>query len=113
MDKAIATDVQRRDARRRRGFFFWVRRVVLVLLTVLVGLGGAGAIYQTIATAQDNAAYPAPGQMVDVGGYKLHIYCTGAGSPTVILEAGLANPSSIWGWVQPEVAKGTRVCSYD
>jgi len=48
-----------------------------------------------------------------VGGYRLHINCMGQGSPTVILESGLANPSSIWGWVQPEVAHTTRVCAYD
>src|SRR5687767_6037565 len=30
-----------------------------------------------------------PGDMVDVGGYQLYLYCTGTGSPTVILEAGL------------------------
>jgi hypothetical protein len=29
-----------------------------------------------------------PGILVDVGGRKLHLYCTGHGSPTVILESG-------------------------
>jgi len=54
--------------------------------------------------------------MIDVGGYRLHLYCTGAntdGSPTVILETGLGSISSAWAWVQPEIAKATRVCSYD
>jgi pimeloyl-ACP methyl ester carboxylesterase len=72
-----------------------------------------GLIYQAVATAMDKGTYPPPGQLVDVGGYKMHIYCTGAGSPTVILESALAGTSSLWGWVQPEVAKGTRVCAYD
>src|SRR6266542_6487257 len=107
------TAVQLQRARRKRGFFFWTRRVLLVLVIALVALGGAGAIYQAVATALDQRAYPPPGQLVDVGGYKLHISCSGTGSPTVILEAGLANPSSIWGWIQPEVAKSTRVCAYD
>jgi pimeloyl-ACP methyl ester carboxylesterase len=61
----------------------------------------------------DAGRYPAPGQLVDVGGHELHIYCTGEGNPTVILESALAGTSSLWGWVQPEVAKGTRVCAYD
>jgi pimeloyl-ACP methyl ester carboxylesterase len=107
------TAVQPQRARRKRGFFFWTRRVLLVLVIALVALGGAGAVYQAVATALDQRAYPPPGQLVDVGGYKLHISCSGTGSPTVILEAGLANPSSIWGWIQPEVAKSTRVCAYD
>ena len=54
-----------------------------------------------------------PGSNVDVGGYSLYLYCTGAGSPTVILEAGLEGNSSSWKQVQPEVAKFARVCSYD
>jgi pimeloyl-ACP methyl ester carboxylesterase len=51
--------------------------------------------------------------MVDVGGYRLHLYCTGEGSPTVILEAGGGNPWLSWYKVQPQVAQFTRVCSYD
>jgi pimeloyl-ACP methyl ester carboxylesterase len=43
----------------------------------------------------------------------LHINCLGQGSPTVILESGLANMSADWANVQPLVAKGTRVCAYD
>jgi len=54
-----------------------------------------------------------PGQMVDVGGYQLYLYCTGKGSPTVILEAGLEGDVVTWKSVQPEVAQFTRVCSYD
>jgi pimeloyl-ACP methyl ester carboxylesterase len=54
-----------------------------------------------------------PGQMVDVGGYQLYLYCTGTGSPTVILEAGLEGDDISWKQVQPEVAEFTRVCSYD
>jgi len=55
----------------------------------------------------------APGQLVAVGGSKLHIQCTGSGAPTVILEAGFPGSSLDWVSVQPEVAKFTRVCSYD
>lgn len=63
--------------------------------------------------AQLEATYPAPGEMIDIGGYRLHIYCEGQGSPTVIMEAGLGNPGLAWTFVQPEVAKETRVCVYD
>jgi pimeloyl-ACP methyl ester carboxylesterase len=51
---------------------------------------------------------------VDIGGRSLHLRCEGEGSPTVILEAGgFGTPSDVWGAVMPEVAKQTRVCSYD
>jgi pimeloyl-ACP methyl ester carboxylesterase len=78
-----------------------------------VVLALAGAIYQTVATEFDKRAYPPPGQLVDVGGYRLHLYCVGTGTPTAILESGLATPAPVWAWVQPAVATATRVCAYD
>ena len=60
------------------------------------------------------ATMPAPpGQLVDIGGYKLHLHCTGQGAPTVLFENGSADFSFIWDLVQPDVAKFTRACSYD
>ena len=56
------------------------------------------------------------GEMIDVGGYRLHIVCEGQavpGGPTVILDSGGGSSSSSWNIVQPEVAKFARVCSYD
>jgi len=66
-----------------------------------------------MAEAADAKAYPPPGQMMDVGGYRLHINCTGEGSPTVVIESGWGDFSAAWGWVQPEGARTTRVCTYD
>lgn len=94
----------------------WTLRLVLGLVITLITLGSVGAIYQTIATTSDRRTYPAPGQLVDVGGYKLHIACTGAAhpdSPTVILEAGAGLLSPHWAWVQSTLAATTRVCAYD
>jgi pimeloyl-ACP methyl ester carboxylesterase len=55
-----------------------------------------------------------PGQLIDVGGYKLHISCTGSGTPAVVLEAGLGEPSPMMaGWIAPAVATSTKVCVYD
>ena len=104
------------SARSTSRAFIWFKRVGLWSIIGIVSLAVVGALYQTVATGLDQHAYPAPGQMIDVGGYKLHLYCTGAnvkGSPTVILETGLGSISSAWARVQPEVAKATRVCSYD
>jgi pimeloyl-ACP methyl ester carboxylesterase len=51
---------------------------------------------------------------VDVGGHRLHILCSGSGEPAVILENGLGGSGLVgWSLVQPEVARFTRVCSYD
>jgi pimeloyl-ACP methyl ester carboxylesterase len=72
-----------------------------------------GYIYEPIAEAADAKAYPPPGELLDVGGYRLHINCTGTGSPTVIIEAGAGDWSTSWGFVQQAVAKTTRVCTYD
>jgi pimeloyl-ACP methyl ester carboxylesterase len=88
----------------------WLGRVV-VLIT---GLALIGAVYESMAEAADAKAYPPPGQLVDVDGYRLHLNCTGTGSPTVIIVSGLGDWSTSWGGVvQPEVAKTTRVCTYD
>src|SRR5262252_10859894 len=60
-----------------------------------------------------STSYPPPGQMIDIGGRKLHLYCTGKGSPTVVLVAGGGAFSIDWVLVQPKIAEHTRVCSYD
>ncbi|MBI2992696.1 MAG: alpha/beta hydrolase [Gammaproteobacteria bacterium] len=54
-----------------------------------------------------------PGRMVDVGGYRLHIYCLGQGSPAVILDAGLGGFSMDWMYVQERLRVNTQVCAYD
>jgi pimeloyl-ACP methyl ester carboxylesterase len=56
---------------------------------------------------------PPPGALVDVGGHRLHVVCPGAGTPAVLLEAGIAASSVSWTLVQPEIATFTRVCAYD
>lgn len=87
----------------------WLGRVVVLI----IGLAVVGAMYESVAETADAKAYPPPGELVDVGGYRLHINCTGSGSPTVIVEAGHGDWSTTWGFVQDEVAKTTRVCTYD
>ena len=67
------------------------------------------SLSQTVGTDQNPP--PPLGKLVDVGGYRVHLYCTGTGSPTVVIVG--AEFSFDWGLVQPEVASLTRVCSYD
>lgn len=91
----------------------WLKRIAWTLVGILAVLAIAGAAYQAIATNQDAQRFPQRGKSVDIGGFSLNLDCTGAGSPTVILESGLGVPAAGWALVQPEVAKFTRVCSYD
>lgn len=86
---------------------------LLGLVGVLLVLAVAGAIYQAIATELAERAYPPPGQMVGVGGHRLHINCVGQRSPTVVLDAGSGGFSAQWVRVQREVSATTRVCAYD
>ena len=96
--------------RRGRGCLRWLGTGVVFVL----GLMLVGAMYESTAEARDVQAYPPPGPLVDVGGYRLHINCVGTGSPTVVIDAGWGDWSASWSsWVQPEVAKTTRVCTYD
>jgi pimeloyl-ACP methyl ester carboxylesterase len=84
--------------------------VLLVLAVALIWVLGSRA------KARLAAQYPAPGRMVDVGGYRLHIYSQGEaapGVPTVVMEGGNAEPCLTWAAVQPEVARFARVCTYD
>lgn len=91
----------------------WTKRILIGICSLVLVGALAGATYQWIATRRDLAANPPPGRLVDVGGHKLHVWCRGSGEPTVILESGLGGSSFDWGFVQPEVAGFTRVCSYD
>jgi pimeloyl-ACP methyl ester carboxylesterase len=104
-------------SRPHRTFKQRVVRLLLIGSLFLAGLLLNGLLYglsfQAMTSAVDAAHYPAPGKLVDVGGYRLHINCTGTGSPTVILDAGLAGTSLDWSKVQPAVTRFTRVCSYD
>ena len=91
----------------------WTMRIFVVLGAFLIVAALSGATYQWLATRKELAATPPPGRLVDIGGYRLHLWCTGDGAPAVILDTGLGGSSADWGFVQPEVARFTRVCSYD
>jgi hypothetical protein len=58
-------------------------------------------------------APPPPGTLVDIGGYRLHIYCQGTGDPAVVMLAGGGDFSFDWSLVQPGVARFARACAYD
>ncbi|HHY55514.1 MAG TPA: alpha/beta fold hydrolase [Chloroflexi bacterium] len=113
--KRIPTGTQTAAPHRRRSktFRIWFRRSLIALVGVVVLAILAGVTYERVMASEDATRYPAPGQLVDVGGHRLHLHCMGEGSPTVILEAGWGSFSSDWSLVQPLMASQTRVCAYD
>jgi hypothetical protein len=91
----------------------WTKRILTGLLILVLALTVLTYAVGGFAKSRLVRENPPPGQMVDVGGYEMHLHCTGEGSPTVILEAGMNDFYVSWVKVQPEIAKTTRVCSYD
>lgn len=84
-------------------------RQCLLLVLLLAGRTAAGP--DGAQSAVDEP--PAPGTYIWVGSHRLHLNCQGAGSPTVVFDAGLGGSSLDWALVQPEVATFTRACAYD
>jgi pimeloyl-ACP methyl ester carboxylesterase len=92
-----------------RGRGRWL--VVPVIATLMLFAVGGGIATVTAATASGSAT--AAGRMIDVGGYRLYIECSGSGSPTVVLQSGLTETSAYWVRIAPAIAQTTAVCIYD
>ncbi len=99
--------------RRGIGCLGWLGRVALGASILVLGLVAVGAIYQAVASAREAQMYKPVDQMIDVNGTEMRLDCRGTGSPTVVLEAGAESSSIYWWRIQDDVAKFTRVCSYD
>src|SRR3954468_19982866 len=96
----------------RRAMTGGARWLVYPVLTGLA-LASIGGMVETIALAHDSRTLAMPGQLYDVGGHRLHMSCTGTGSPTVVLASGTGEFSQSWARVTPTIASTTRVCAYD
>jgi pimeloyl-ACP methyl ester carboxylesterase len=96
----------RRDVQGRSRWLLYPVVGVLALLAV----GGA---VETVIEATDGGRTAIGGELIDVGGHKLFISCSGTGSPTVVLEGGAGQGSAYFARIAPEVASTTRVCAYD
>jgi len=86
------------------------------LLLTLSLLAAFGIIFLALgkrAKARLAKQYPPIGEMVDIGGYRLHMHVEGEGTPTVILDAGAGGIGLAWEFVRPVIAKVTRVVTYD
>ena len=88
-------------------------RWLLYPVFAVLAIASVGGGYETVRESLDARAYPMPGQLIDVGGHRLHLHCTGSGSPTVVLEpGGAASPRTSGGLRRPSPATA-RVCVYD
>jgi pimeloyl-ACP methyl ester carboxylesterase len=93
-----------------------MERITVLRSTVAIisGFLLLGLAFTAYADQRDVlATYAKPGQLVTIHGRHINLYCMGEGSPTVVLESGLANSAFSWWRVQPEIGKISRVCSYD
>jgi pimeloyl-ACP methyl ester carboxylesterase len=89
--------------------------MLLVSCGAILALAIIGVGWETYATARDRRRYPAPGRLVDAGGYRLHLVEDGdeRGGPTVVLECGTSMPSPHLDWVRSRIAEEARVVAYD
>lgn len=90
-----------------------MKRLALTILILLLLCVLASAAYNVLYVHHLAKVYPVPGTFYSINGYQMHLYCTGTGSPAVVLEGGRGADWLYWQKVQPELAKTTRVCSYD
>ena len=96
----------------------WLRRLVTGIGILVVGLAllalTASLVVRQIAVHRAKRDFPPPGRLVEIDGRLSHLYCTGHGSPTILLESGLDDRGS-WSWagIRDELSQVSRVCAYD
>jgi len=103
----VALSIRRLRTLQRTPHAKWRRiteRVLLSLVILLCVIAAGSTIFNAAALRYYRSIYPAPGTIYRVNGHDMHIYCTGEGSPTIVLEAGLGDDSLKWGKVQPELS---------
>ncbi len=82
----------------------------MLLKTVITAL----LLWSSVTAVGQLTSRPAPpGKLIDLGGYRLHLNCTGNKGPTVVLIPGAGDFSFDWSLVQPNIAQFARVCGYD
>ncbi len=106
---ALAVWAERRARTNVRG----ARALLIYPVTLLMLLAGAGGLYEAVTQGSQAEAGSMPGKLYDVGGYRLHLNCTGTGSPTVVLLSGLQETSPYWSRIAPQISGSNRVCAYD
>ena len=102
--------------------YIWIRtrrdlpgpgRWMLAPVVGILAIAPLAATYENVTVLHDQHSYTAPGTSYDVGGHRLYLDCHGEGSPTVVLENGLAEVTASWARIVADVDATTRVCAYD
>jgi alpha-beta hydrolase superfamily lysophospholipase len=99
--------------RSRRQLRSRIGRVLLYPVIAMLAVASLGSGYETVSESVNAGAHPVEGQLIDVGGHRLYLSCTGSGSPTVVLEPGAGLKSTDLALITPVIARDTRVCVYD
>ncbi|MEO5798615.1 MAG: alpha/beta fold hydrolase [Gemmatimonadales bacterium] len=97
----------------RRSLQSRARQWLLYPLFGVIALAAMAALVEQGREQLERTREPVQGELVDVGGYRLHLECRGSGSPTVVLIPGAGETSAVWGWIAPAVARESQVCVYD
>jgi pimeloyl-ACP methyl ester carboxylesterase len=96
------------------GFLTVAVRGFAVAVAIVVAAAILGATYQRLSEIADLKRYRPPGQLIDIGGRRLHLLCAGsAPGPTVVIEAGSAGDSTLWEDMVRRVSAFAHVCTYD
>lgn len=96
----------------RSGWSRWWRwGMVIAGVLGMLALGSA-TVHELVSTMTERN-YPRPGMLVDVGGHRIHLHRQGAGTPAVVIEAGVTGASYDWERVAAGIAKFTQVVTYD
>lgn len=88
-------------------------RIGITIVLICLLASSCGIAYNALSIRHYRQIAGVPGNVYDIGGYSMHLYCTGEGSPTVVLSSGLGDDFTGWARVQPALSRQTRVCSYD
>lgn len=86
----------------QRRLMSWITilRLMLVLLPI-------------VSSASEETGASRPGQMINIDTHKLHLYCSGEGQPSVIMDTGLGGLSLEWFRTQQLLAQSVKACVYD
>lgn len=96
------------------GFPKLILRGLAVLTALVATSAAAGSVYQCLSETADLKRHPPPGRLIDIGGRKLHILCAGAFvGPTVVIEAGSGDDSTLWQDMMRRVSAFAHICTYD
>lgn len=93
----------------------WLRIVVFTQVALVVAIPLGGWLLQKQQEAADTRRFPPPGQLADVGGYRVHLYCEGkrGDGPLVVFNADSGDNGLIFRELQKRLAGTARSCAID